>query len=126
MIQDSYQTSPQWWAMELQGQIQRGEMAWKSQQEINRIAEEIAAHRRETNAEIRNDMYLNLTDQEEYVNPYTNEIDVGSNQYQNRWVNSQGDVIYVDDGSYDPNADINMQLVKDFKRSEIRPRGPSQ
>ena len=125
MIQDSVRTNPQWWAMELQGQIQRGEMAYKSQQEINRIAEEIVAHRRETNAEIRNDMYLMMSNQEEYINPYTNEIDIGSNQYQNRWVNSRGDVLYTDDRDYDPNWDPNMKLVKDFKQSQIRPRGPA-
>jgi len=125
MVQDSFQTNPLWWAAELQGQIQRGEMAWKNQQEINRIAEEIVAHRRETNAEIRNDMYLTMTDQEEYINPYTNEIDVGSNQYQQRWVNSRGDVLYTDDSNYDPNWDPNMQLVKDFKKCEVRPRGPA-
>ncbi len=125
MIQDSFRTNPQWWAMELQGQIQRGEMAYKSQQEINRIAEEIVAHRRETNAEIRNDMYLTMSNQEEYINPYTNEIDIGSNQYQNRWVNSRGDVLYTDDRDYNPNWDPNMKLVKDFKQSQIRPRGPA-
>lgn len=125
MIQDSVRTNPLWWAMELQGQIQRGEMAWKSQQEINQIAEQIVAHRRETNAEIRNDMYLTMTDQEEYINPYTNEIDMGSNQYQNRWVNSRGDVLYTDDRNYDPNYDPNMRLVKDFKQCQVRPRGPA-
>jgi hypothetical protein len=125
MIQDSYRTNPQWWAMELQGQIQRGEMAYKSQQEIERIAQEIVDHRRETYAEIRNDMYLTMTNQEEYINPYTNEVDVGSNQYKNRWVNSQGDVLYTDDRDYNPNYDPEMQLVKDFKPSAVRPRGPA-
>jgi hypothetical protein len=32
-------------------------------------------------------MFLTLTEQEEYVNPYTNEVEVGSNQWKYRWVN---------------------------------------
>ena len=41
-------------------------------------------------------MYLTLTEQEEYVNPYTNEVEVGTNQWQHRWINESGDVIYTD------------------------------
>ena len=69
-------------------------------------------------------MFLTLTEQEEYVNPYTNEIEVGTNQWQHRWVNESGDVIYTDNESYDPNVDINLNR-SDFKRSKIRKRFPN-
>ena len=68
-------------------------------------------------------MYLTLTDQEEYVNPYTNEIEIGTNQWQYRWVSESGDVIYTDSEEYDPNIDINLNR-SDFKRSRIRERFP--
>ena len=66
-------------------------------------------------------MFLTLTDQEEYVNPYTNEIEVGSNQWQHRWVNDRGDVIYSDRESWDPNTDPQMNL-SGFRRSGVRQR----
>ena len=65
-------------------------------------------------------------EREEFVNPYSNEVEMGTNQYQVRWQNSLGDVIYTDDEFYDPNTDIDLQLTKDFKLSTVRPRGPAQ
>ena len=83
-------------------------------------------HQQTTNWEINNVMFLTLMEKEEYVNPYTNEIEIGTNQYAERWQNSQGDVIYTDDEYYDPNTDVNLQLTQDFQRSPIRPRGPAE
>ncbi len=123
LMQESVQLNVQWVAGEVQGQIKRGEIAAKTQAEINRIAKEISDHRTQTNAEIHNDMYLNLTDQEDYVNPYTNEIETGSNQWAHRWQNESGDIIYTNSEDYDPNTDINLNH-SDFKRSQIRERRP--
>jgi len=122
VIQGSVQISPQWLAGEIRGQIQRGEIMLRTQQEINRINQQIVEHSQTTTAEIHNDMFLTLTDQEEYVNPYTNETEVGSNQWQHRWVNDRGDVIYSDREAYDPNTDVQMN-VSGFRRSSVRPRG---
>jgi len=95
----------------------------ETQREMQRIGREITEHRQKTNAEIHNDMFLTLTDQEEYVNPYTNQIEVGSNQWRHRWINESGDVIYTDDESYNPNVDINLNR-SDFKRTPVRKRFP--
>lgn len=122
VIQGSVQLNTQWMAGEIRGQIQRGEIALRTQREINQINQQINDHQQTTNAEIHNDMFLTLTDQEEYVNPYTNEVEVGSNQWQHRWVNDRGDVIYSNREAYDPNTDVQLN-ASGYRRSAVRPRG---
>ncbi|MCB0730203.1 MAG: hypothetical protein KDC88_04140 [Ignavibacteriae bacterium] len=123
VIQNSVKINLQWLIGEIKGQAIRGEIAANTQKEIERIGREITEHRQKTNAEINNDMYLTLTEQEEYVNPYTNEVEVGTNQWKYRWVNESGDVIYTDNEDYNPNIDINLNR-SDYKRSQIRKRFP--
>ena len=123
IIQNSVKLNPQWLAGEIRGQIKRGEIAARTQAEIQRIEREITAHRQKTNAEIHNDMFLTLTDLEEYVNPYTNEIEVGSNQWQFRWVNESDEVIYTNNEEYNPNHDVELKR-SDFKKTPIRKRFP--
>jgi len=71
-------------------------------------------------AEIHNDTFLTLTDQEEYINPYTNEVDVGSNQWKHRWVTEGGDVFYTDDENSDPNRVSTLNRT-DWKETKVRP-----
>lgn len=66
-------------------------------------------------------MYLILTEQEEYINPYTNKTEIGTNQWQHRWQNNLGEIIYTDDENYNPNHDPGLQ-VTGFKRSVVRKR----
>jgi hypothetical protein len=123
VIQSSIQINTQWVAGEIRGQAQRGQIAISTQKEIERIGREITEHRQKTNAEIHNDMFLTLMDQEEYINPYTNEIEVGSNQWKYRWVNGSEEVIYTDSEEYDPNSDVELNR-SDYKRTPIRKRFP--
>jgi len=123
VIQNSVIINPQWLAGEIQGQIKRGEIMINTQREIQRIDREIVEHRQKTNAEIHNNMFLTLTDQEEYVNPYTKKVEIGSNQWRFRWVNESGDVIYTNDENYDPRTDVNLNRT-DFKRTPVRKRFP--
>jgi hypothetical protein len=67
------------------------------------------------------DMFLTLTDQEEYVNPFTNQIETDSNQWDYRWVDEAGEVIYTNDEYYDPRLDVNLNHV-DFERTPVRKR----
>jgi len=123
VIRKSVKVNQQWLIAELRAQVKRGQIMIKTEQEIQRIGREIAEHRARTNAEINNDMFLVLTDQEEYVNPYTNQTETGSNQWKHRWVNESGEVIYTDREDYDPNTDVN-QTRSDWKRTPVRPRFP--
>ncbi len=121
LIENSFQVDPAWLSAENRGADQRARMALQHQRDMQQEAQEIVDNRRRVNAEIANDAYLNLTNQEEYVNPYTNQVELGTNQWPNRWQDPDGGVLYTDDPNYDPNRDPNLSRT-DFKRSAIRPR----
>jgi hypothetical protein len=61
-------------------------------------------------------MYLNLTGQDEYTNPFSGKSETDTNNWQRRWVNSSGDIIYTNNPSYDPNRDPSLQ-VQGYKLS---------
>lgn len=110
-----------WLVREIKGQQTRATVMDRTLQQMQDIDRQITDHRRKINAEIHNDMFLTLMEQEEYVNPFTGEAEMGSNQWRHRWVTEQGDVLYTDDETYDPNTDIDLH-VKGFKRTPARPR----
>jgi hypothetical protein len=109
--------------MRQQAEQDRAKKALEIQRYLQDADREINEHHAQTQAEIRNDAYLNMTNQEEYKNPYTGDTDLGSNQWNHRWVNPNGDVFYCDSESDDPNHidGINMQ---EWQRSKPRPRRP--
>ena len=118
----SVQLNPRWVEGEIRGQIQRNEIAISTQEEIQRLDREIVEHRRRTNAEIQNQMYHNLMGTDEYVNPLTRKTEVGSNAWNYRWVNAQGEAIYSDDMNFDPKR----QGLEGFVKSPVRKRFPQQ
>ncbi|MHC1776100.1 MAG: hypothetical protein AB9834_11875 [Lentimicrobium sp.] len=120
-IGQSVKLNPEWIAREIRSQQVNSNIALQTQQEITRIDREISEHRAHTNSEINNDMYLNLTGQEDYTNPFTGETERGSNEWNYRWENEHGDVIYSDNQNYNPNQDAELK-IQGFKRSEIRKR----
>jgi hypothetical protein len=136
-IRESVQITPQWLAQEIvnqefltrsflnaqQASMARDRRMLEVQQQLQQMDRQIVEHRQRTNAEIQNDAYLTLMDLEEYVNPYTSEVDVGSNQWQHRWVNENGDEYYTDREYDDPNTPGILNRT-DWKRTPIRPRFP--
>lgn len=66
-------------------------------------------------------MYLNLMGQEEYVNPYTNEVEIGTNQWNHRWSSNSDFVIYSDDPDFDPNRIPELNHYE-FKWSPVKKR----
>jgi hypothetical protein len=122
VILNSGQLNPAWVEGEIRGQIQRNEIAIRTQQEIQRLDREIVEHRRRTNEEINNQMYHNLMGTEEYVNPLTKQVEVGSNAWNYRWVNDQGGVVYSDDGNLDPER----LGLRGYVRSPVRKRFPEK
>ncbi|HOW25828.1 MAG TPA: hypothetical protein PK711_09180 [Bacteroidales bacterium] len=121
VIMGSVKPDPNWVNREIQGQIYRGQLVVKTQQDIQRIEQEIVNHRQQTFSEIQNDMFLNLTGQEEYVNPFTKETEIGSNQWNYRWENPSGEIIYTNQQSYNPNQDVILNR-SDYKLTPVRPR----
>lgn len=121
VINHSIKIDHRWMAGEVKGQLIRNNILDKTNKEIQRIGREISEHRYRTNAEIQNDMFLTLMGQEEYVNPYTKEVEIGTDQWRHRWINESGDVIYTNREEYDPNVDVNLNR-SDFQRTPIRKR----
>jgi len=85
-----------------QAEQYRAQKALETQRYLQQVDREIAEHRSRTQAEIRNDHYLTITNQEEYLNPITGQPDLGSNQWNCRWVNPNGDVFYSDQDGTTP------------------------
>jgi hypothetical protein len=61
-------------------------------------------------AAIQQDQYLTLTSQELYVKPANQGSRAGSNEWKHRWVGPDGQVIYTDDGSWNPNHDPALKV----------------
>jgi len=122
IVLNSFQMNTRWLAGEIQGQMQRNQIAVRAQQDIAKLDREITEHRRRTNAEINNQSFHNLMGTEEYVNPLTRKVEVGSNAWSQRWVNANGEAIYSDDPGYDPKKDG----LSGFERSPVRKRFPSR
>ena len=136
-IQESVQLNWQWLAREIvnqeflsrqflnaqQAAIARDRRMLEIQQQMQTVDRQIAEHRTRTNAEIHNDAYLTLMDQEEYVNPTTNRVETGSNQWQHRWVTGDGDEYYTDNEDWDPNGPGYLNR-SDWQRTPVRRRFP--
>jgi hypothetical protein len=122
IVLNSFQVNPRWLMGEIQAQMQRGGIALRAQQDIAKLDREITEHRRRTNAEINNQTFHTLMGTEEYVNPLTKKVEVGSNAWSHRWVNANGEAIYSDDANYDPKKDG----LSGFERSAVRKRFPSR
>lgn len=117
----SVQVNMQWLIGEVQGQVQRGAINAEVLRRLQRMDKEIQEGHQKTYAEINNDMFLTLMDREEYVNPYTNEVEVGTNQWRYRWENESGEVVYSNREAYDPNHDETLNRT-DYKKSPVRKR----
>lgn len=120
-IHKSLRGNPQWVSGENRGAAQRASNALQTQRYLQDQRHQIVENRRETNAEIRHEHWLDITGQEEYVNPHTGKIELDSNEPKTRWESSNGDLVISTDPNYDPNFDPKAAHT-DYKRSDIRPR----
>lgn len=118
-IQNSGKWNRKWIAGEINGQRKRAGQILVTQQELNAIDNAITEQRRNTYSEINKDMYLTLTSQNEYKNPHTGEVEVDTDKWKHRWINSIGDLIYTDDDNYNPNHDPYLNKTG-FERSMPR------
>jgi hypothetical protein len=124
-VMSSVRLNSQWLAGEIRGQMVRSGIYEDTNRLIRQIDQQMVEHRQKTYAEINNDAYLTLMGQEEYVNPYTKEVEVDSGYWQHRWTTESGDILFTNDESYDPNTDPHCPINRtDFKRCVVRPRGP--
>lgn len=119
VIQNSGIWSIEWIKGEVNGQRQRSGLIAATQKELQEIDKAINETRRNTYSEINKDMFLTLTEQNEYTNPHTGKIETDTDRWKVRWINSVGDIIYSDNTSYDPNHDPALN-VSGFKKSVPR------
>lgn len=106
-----------------QAERERARRRLEFQHSMQEMAQDMVEHRRQTHAEIRNDAYLMMTNQEEYVNPYTHQVEIGSNQWQYRWVTADGNEYYTDHEGDDPNQLDGLNQAT-WERTPVRPRFP--
>jgi hypothetical protein len=121
IIRQSTRFNPQWVAAASKAAGERGQIVQDTMKRLQTIDQEIFANRSKTNAAIQQENYLLLTSQEEYVNPFTQEIERDTSDYKYRWTTEQGDMIYTDRQDFNPNAqqEINQQA---WKLTPARPR----
>jgi len=109
----------QWFIKESKGQRERAQIVMKIYDEMRRIDQEILNKTTINREEIMNDNFLVLTEQEEYVNPHTGEVEVDTDAYKYRWKTDGGDVYYTN--REDENPNLFFQRT-DYKRTPIRKR----
>ncbi len=119
VIQNSGIWNLKWITGEINGQRQRSGLIAATQKELQIMDNAINESRRQTNSEINKDMYLTLTGQNEYTNPFTGKTETDTDSWKNRWINSSGDFIFSDNPSYDPNRDPDLN-ISGFKKSVPR------
>jgi len=117
----SVQLNPQWVMAEAGGQRDRCKIVLDTQREIHRISREIADNQRRTHEEINYENYLVLTDQEDYVNPFTNEVERDTSEYRYRWTTPDGQYYFTDNPNDNPNLHKPFNR-DDFKLTPVRPR----
>jgi hypothetical protein len=121
VMRGSGKINPEWAARYARASAQRGQKALDTTRYIARVSREIYEHRAKTHAEIRHEQYLFLTGQEEYVNPYTKEIERDTSEYKYRWTTEGGQRLLTDQENYDPNRVRELSDVE-WKRTLVRPR----
>jgi hypothetical protein len=121
VIYNSIEMNPQWMAAVTKAMDQRSKMALETQRYINKVNNEILENRRRTHAEIRYENYLFLSGQDEYVNPFTKKVELDTSAYRHRWVDNQGNILYTDENSYDPNKQ-EQRPNREWKLTPSRPR----
>ena len=121
MMLNSIEIDTQWLLKEIKEQLERAGIIISTQKEIQEIERQIAEHKQKTNAEIQNDMFLTLTGQAEFVDPYTKKVMIGSDAFKHQWINPSGEVVVSNDDNYSPNHDVEINR-SDFKEMSRRKR----
>ena len=105
VINHSVRLNTQWLIQELRNRVQREGTMIQVNQHIHETNAQIGRSHQKTQSDIHFNVYKVLTEQEAYVNPLTNEVEMGTNQWNRRWQHEDGRLIYTDDIDYDPTRD---------------------
>lgn|GEM_PF-626399 len=118
VVADSLRMSPAWVSGEVKRWIERGELLGERKAELREFERALAEVRRRAGESLVDDMFLSLSGQETYRNPFSGEAETGSNQWHFRWRNKAGSVVYTDKSDYDPNRDPSLS-GGEYRRSTL-------
>jgi len=118
---NSIKLNPDWLSREFHNMQTNSNPALQDPTEKEHLINNIMEQCSGIHTKITDRMFQNLRWQENYVNPFTGEIERGSAKWSYRWQNQRGDVIYTNNPDYRPNEDNNLQ-VKGYKSCEKRQR----
>ncbi len=121
IIRQSVQFNPDWLRTYAQKSGERGQTAVETLRYVARIDQEIFERRSKQRSDLQHENFLLLTGQEEYVNPFTKEVERDSADYKHRWTNAKGDRLYTDAEPFDPNRTPEFNQAE-WKRTPPRPR----
>ncbi len=115
----SIRFNPNWVMRESQGQRERANIVLKVFDEVRRIDREILKKSRINREEIMNDNFLVLTEQEEFVNPHTGQVEVDTDAFRYRWTTPGGDIYYTNKEGENPNLFLQRT---DYQLTPVRKR----
>lgn len=121
IICQSVRLNPEWFARASRAGAERARLSQETMRYLQSVDQQIVEHRNQTNAEIRYEDYLMLTGQEDYVNPYTKEVERDTSEYKYRWTTEGGDMIYTQQQGFNPNTQREFNN-KEWKLTPVRPR----
>ncbi|MDD4889551.1 MAG: hypothetical protein PHU85_06440 [Phycisphaerae bacterium] len=121
IVRQSLKINPEWLAAYIKAVGQRGNDAAEVFRTLARIDQEIFDRRSKNRSAIQHENYLLLSGQEEYVNPFTKEVERDTSDYRHRWTNSAGDRVYSNLETADPNKVPELNKLE-WKETPARPR----
>jgi hypothetical protein len=121
IIRQSIQFNPEWVARYVQAAGERGATVAETMRYLARVDQEIYERRSKTRSQIQHENYLLLTGQEDYVNPFTKQVERDNADYKYRWTTSSGDRFYTEQETLDPNRQPELNKLE-WKRTPTRPR----
>lgn len=121
IVRQSIQINQEWLARYVEASGERGATVAETLRYLARLDQEIFERRSKTRSDIQHENYLLLTGQEEFVNPFTKEIERDTSDYKNRWTTASGHRFYAESELFDPNRDPEFSKLE-WKRTPVRPR----
>lgn len=114
-VAGSFIFNKKWFLKEAEAQGERSKTAYNLQEDLARLDDDITRNRRQTQEKIAGSMYPLLSPNRDFKNPYTGEVETGSSDLGDRYVNQRGDVAY----STDPREESEL-LKNGFKQSRAK------
>lgn len=121
IIRQSMKVNPEWLAAYMRSVGERGQVVADVFRHMAKIDREIFERRSSARSAMAEENYLLLTGQEDYVNPFTKEVERDSSDYKYRWTNPNGDRLFTNQNGFDPNRESDLNKIE-WKQTPTKPR----